>query len=85
MQRSLENRIKIVVFAVTVIYALIEIYIIKLNIRSLENQKSCVQQKPKPVHKSKQEEFEDTKGVIGIRKSKKDRQKDKQRFTKHYK
>ena len=36
------------------------------------------------------EEFEDTKGVIRIRKSKKDRQhndqkkKDKQRSTKHY-
>jgi len=37
-----------------------------------------------------EEEFEDTKGIIRIRKSKKDRQhngqkkKDKQRSTKHY-
>jgi len=37
-----------------------------------------------------EEEFEDTKGVISVRKSKKDRQhngqkkKDKQRSTKHY-
>ena len=61
-----------VLFAVTVIYTLNEIYIIKLNIRSLENQKRYAQQKPKPVHKSKQEEFEDNEGVIC--KSKKDRQ-----------
>ena len=40
---------------------------------------------PNQYIKSKQEEFEDTKKVIGIRKSKKNRQKDKQRFTKHYK
>jgi hypothetical protein len=41
------------------------------------------------IHNEEQKEFEDTKGVTRIRKSKKDRpnekgQRDKQRSTKHY-